>query len=68
MDETKVGIGLAAGEIWAYLSANGQKSFMEIKADLAMSNTMFCLALGWLCREDKILIKDLEHSFIISLK
>ncbi|MDR1952192.1 MAG: winged helix-turn-helix domain-containing protein [Elusimicrobiota bacterium] len=68
-DDIKTAIGLASGEIWNYLSKNGDSSFVEIKSDLELSNTMFCLALGWLAREDKIYIKEFEHNnYIISLK
>jgi hypothetical protein len=68
MDEIDNEIGTVAGYIWGYLSEHGPSPFVEIKAGLEMSNTMFCLALGWLARENKIAIKEFEHSYMISLK
>ena len=40
-------VGFAAGEIWKYLSENGESSPIKIKANLGLSNTMLYLALGW---------------------
>ena len=61
-------IGFAAGEIWKYLLENGESSPIKIKANLGLSNTLLYLALGWLAREDKVYIRQLEHSYRISLK
>jgi len=68
MSEMTERIGFAAGEIWKYLSENGESSPIKIKANLGMSNTMLYLALGWLAREDKVSIRQLEYSYRISLK
>jgi|LQAB01.1.fsa_nt_gi hypothetical protein len=68
-DEIKIDIGYAAGYIWEYLIKNGESSSMEIKAGIELSNTMLFLALGWLAREDKISIKEVEqNNYMISLK
>ncbi|MDR2772732.1 MAG: winged helix-turn-helix domain-containing protein [Elusimicrobiota bacterium] len=71
-DDMRVAIGFAAGDIWNYLSnvASTQKeaSFLEIKSALGMSNTMFFLALGWLSRENKISVREVESSYMISIK
>ena len=61
-------VGIAAGEIWRYLSENGESSPIKIKANLGLSNTMLYLALGWLSREDKVNIVQFEYSYKISLK
>jgi len=61
-------IGFAAGEIWKYLNENGESSPIKIKANLGMSNTMLYLALGWLSREDKVNIEQVDFSYKISLK
>lgn len=61
-------VGFAAGEIWKYLSENGESSPIKIKANLGLSNTMLYLALGWLARENKVDIKQQDYSYIISLK
>ncbi|MDR1244358.1 MAG: winged helix-turn-helix domain-containing protein [Endomicrobium sp.] len=61
-------IGLIAGDVWCFLSENGESSPIKIKAALGISNTMLYLALGWLSREDKIVIEQNEYSYKISLK
>ncbi|MDR1695862.1 MAG: winged helix-turn-helix domain-containing protein [Endomicrobium sp.] len=68
MPELTDRIGIAAGEIWKYLSENGESSPIKIKANLGLSNTMLYLALGWLSREDKVNIAQFEYSYKISLK
>ncbi|MCL2390545.1 MAG: winged helix-turn-helix domain-containing protein [Endomicrobia bacterium] len=61
-------IGITAGEIWRYLSENGESSPIKIKANLGLSNTMLYLSLGWLAREGKVNIVQFEYSYKISLK
>jgi hypothetical protein len=69
MSEISCKVGFAAGEIWDYLSKNGVSSPIKIKANLGISYTMLYLALGWLLREDKVIISQTsEYSYKISLK
>jgi hypothetical protein len=68
MDEISSKIGLTAGDIWHYLSENGKSSPIKIKSVLGISNTMLYLALGWLSREDKVIVEHGEYSHKISLK
>ncbi|MCL2485368.1 MAG: winged helix-turn-helix domain-containing protein [Endomicrobia bacterium] len=68
MSEITDRVGYAAGEIWRYLSENGESTPIKIKANLGLSNTMLYLALGWLAREDKVNIVQFEYSYKISLK
>jgi len=60
-------VGQAAGDIWKYLSENGESSPIKIKANLGLSNTMLYLALGWLARENKVSIVQIDYSYKISL-
>lgn len=61
-------IGIAAGKIWQYLSENKQSNITKLKLALGMSNTIFYLALGWLAREDKIIINFTNNSYNVKLK
>ena len=61
-------IGAVAGDIWKYLSENGESSPIKIKANLGLSNTMLYLALGWLARENKVNIVQVDYSYKIFLK
>jgi hypothetical protein len=54
-------IGVAAGEIWRYLSENVETTPIKIKASLGMSSTTLYLALGWLLREDKVDIRQVGY-------
>jgi len=50
-------IGEAAGEIWRYLSNNGDASFTALKKSIKRNPNELYLALGWLSREGKIEIE-----------
>jgi hypothetical protein len=47
-------IGHAAGEVWSYLTPQGECSVLKIRSDLKYSQTLLFLSLGWLSREGKI--------------
>jgi hypothetical protein len=59
---------MIAGDVWRHLSENGGSSPIKIKSALGISNSMLYLALGWLSRENKIVIEQNEHSYKIALK
>jgi hypothetical protein len=61
-------IGIIAGDVWHYLSENGESSPIKIKSAVGISNSILYLALGWLSREDKIVIEQNENSYKIALK
>ncbi|HBU68945.1 MAG TPA: hypothetical protein DEE98_01015 [Elusimicrobia bacterium] len=61
-------IGKTAGTIWNYLNQNGPVKTIKLKSELGISNTAMFMALGWLSRENKIVITESGHSFNISLK
>ena len=47
-------IGLAAGQIWEYLDANGEVSLSKMRKDLDLEGNFAEMGLGWLAREDKV--------------
>lgn len=68
MNET---IGNAAGIIWAFLDKQTESvTLSKIKNNVDIPTTLMQMALGWLAREDKIIIDMPEDSFSynISLK
>ena len=50
----KIEIGHAAGEVWRLLDNEGDLSVEDIQKKLNLSESLLHLAIGWLCREDKI--------------
>jgi len=68
MQELQEQIGLSAGQIYDYLSSNGSVSFSKMKKDLDLKGNFADLGLGWLSREDKVVITKKGVSYNVSLK
>ena len=49
-------IGTMAGEIWHALEANGEMTVAKLKRELKATTPLFDWAIGWLAREDKIVL------------
>ena len=47
-------IGQSAGQIWQYLSENGESTMTKMKKDLDLKGNFAELGLGWLAREGKV--------------
>lgn len=61
-------VGEFAGKIWAALNTNGAMTQKEIKKVTKLNEKKFYLAIGWLLRENKICVKEIEKELTISLK
>jgi hypothetical protein len=64
-------IGKAAGIIWAFLDKQTEPvTLSKLKNKVDLSTTLMQMALGWLARENKVIINMPEDSFSynISLK
>lgn len=61
-------IGEAAGRIWQLLSQKPAASLEQINKQLKLDLSVFCMALGWLAREDKIAFEGQGKELKISLK
>ncbi len=61
-------IGTIAGKIWEYIDKNGEVTVLKIRTNLHLSNSLVCMGIGWLSREDKINIKTSNRDHKISLK
>lgn len=55
MEKTK--IGLNAGKVWRILNEKGELSMYELCRLLSLTFEDVAMAIGWLARERKILIK-----------
>jgi hypothetical protein len=61
-------IGQMAGAIWHVLKACGELSLPQLKKEVDATGHLFDWAVGWLAREDKIIIMAKKRSFAIRLK
>jgi hypothetical protein len=61
-------IGTMAGAIWQALEANGEMTLSKLKKELNAESPLFDWAIGWLAREDKIVLTAEKRSVRVSLK
>jgi hypothetical protein len=61
-------IGTMAGAIWQTLEANGEMTLTKLKKELKAGSPLFDWAIGWLAREDKIILKVEKRSVRVCLK
>jgi Winged helix-turn-helix domain (DUF2582) len=61
-------IGKAAGAIWQSLAGNGACSLAKLRKSTECQTPVFDWAIGWLARENKIVITREKKSFLIHLK
>lgn len=61
-------IDTAAGIVWKYLHDNGSASVTKIATETEIQNKDVQRAIGWLAKEDKLLIEINGRVEIISLK
>jgi hypothetical protein len=60
-------IGTTAGAIWKALNANGELSLPSLKQQLDAKSPVFDWAVGWLAREDKVIITRHQKSYRVRL-
>lgn len=61
--------GEMAGKIWEALNEKGELSGKELKKAIKVrADKNLYLALGWLLREGKLEIKEVEKDILVSLK
>jgi len=61
-------IGKMAGEIWHALEAKGEMTLPKLKKELNAKSPLMDWAIGWLAREDKIMLTMEKRTAHISLK
>ena len=58
----------AAGKIWQYLDKNGPSSVTKITTETEINKNDVQRAIGWLSKEDKLIIETRGRVETISLK
>jgi hypothetical protein len=61
-------IGSAAGEVYRYLRENGEVSMTKLRKDVDLNGNRVDQALGWLAREQKILLTKDRRTVLVSLR
>ena len=61
-------IGPVSGAIWHALEANGEMTLARLKKEVKSESPIFDWAIGWLAREDKIVLTREKRSFRVCLK
>jgi Winged helix-turn-helix domain (DUF2582) len=61
-------IGVTAGAIWQTLNGNGEMSLAALKKEVNGKSPLIDWAIGWLAREDKIVLSRQKRSYYIRLK
>jgi hypothetical protein len=61
-------IGTMAGVIWQTLEAKGEMTLAQLKKELKAASPVFDWAIGWLAREDKIMLTTEKRSTRVCLK
>lgn len=60
--------GATAGVIWEALNSRGELTVRKLKEAVAAPAPFFDWAVGWLAREDKIVITRKQRTYSIRLK
>ncbi len=61
-------IGTMAGAIWQALEANGEMTLTKLKKEVKAASPVFDWAIGWLAREDKIMLTMEKRTTRVCLK
>jgi hypothetical protein len=60
-------IGTTAGTIWQALNKQGELSLPTLKKKVDAKSPVFDWAIGWLAREDKLVITPHQKSYRVRL-
>ncbi len=60
--------GVNAGKLWTQLDETGRQNIKDLKKAVKLAEKDLYAALGWLAREGKITIEEIEKEIFISLK
>ena len=61
-------IGTEAAVIWQALNSKRELSLAQLKREVKGKSPLFDWAIGWLAREDKVVISREKRSFRVELR
>jgi hypothetical protein len=60
-------LGTTAGTVWQILNAKGELSLPSLKRQVEAKSPVFDWAIGWLAREDRVIIRRHQKSYRVRL-
>jgi len=67
-DEPIAKVGETAGKIWRHLHAEGERTLAQLARQLDLKPERVTMAVGWLAREDKIVLSTRGTTTKVALK
>lgn len=64
----KESIGIHAGMVWSILNDGDKWDYDDLKRKTSLKSNELYAALGWLAREDKIVLEETENGLLVYLK
>lgn len=61
-------IGQTAGLVYQYLETHPEASGLQVRSALKITQTMFFLSVGWLCREGRVDLVYRDRSYWVTIK
>jgi len=61
-------IGETAGKVWKFLQQNGEANLNQIKKNVKADPNLILQAIGWLAREDKLMVGKKDRYITYALK
>ena len=61
-------IGETAGKVWKFLDEEGEATLNQMKKGIKADPNLILQAIGWLAREDKLIIEKKDRFLTYSLK
>ena len=61
-------IGITAGEIWKMLDEHGTLEIESVLQKVSMGRELGFMAIGWLCRESHVVMKQENDKRYLELK
>lgn len=61
-------IGETAGKVWKFLDEHGEANLSQIKRYVRDDSNLILQGIGWLAREDKLLIEKKGRFVVYALK
>ncbi len=61
-------IGETAGKVWKFLRQQGEANLNQIKKNVKADPNLILQAIGWLAREDKLVVEKKDRYITYSLK